>query len=556
MSQNQTKRITDQFRRIERRFIRQPLYALLALAYLLVALNLVGLITNQPLTGKNSEITYFALILLIAFLWMFARSLLIITPKFHDRFSTAIPVWEQILLAINEAVAAGLLAQFGANILVHLFQPDVFTTRVDPLYTVGIGVIVLTYYFGMELMWVQGWNNFFSRTSVWVTLARFYAPLALIVTTLVIARRLINRADPRTAGLLGTSELDLTILALAPVVWLLILVIVILLFTSGRGLRERFLPTILLDRLPPRVSRALRSISDMDMLLILSALATVIPAYLFLIGDRGGLLGVLSGRIQQGAGALIETSQQALAFVFTIPFYLIVVALLLIYAVAIAQRRLSAAQRDELINALPIGFLIVLLITLYLFAIPFTQVLIAGRLPQLPQDLGRILTFNVVIPLLLLYGHYFVLVRLPYGRGQVHWREATNAELSAQLVAVEREIQALNAQITHLDQTWIGDQRLDTLYRYVQLNSRRDDLNMRRLQYVAERQSLAELSDAPVSLAVARLPIRIVSIGIPLLLFIQIYQWAILNNGLRDIINNPNITVFEFFSALLRQTQF
>lgn len=552
----QAKRITSQLRRIERRFIRQPLYAVLALVYALVAFNLATRLLDAPTRGKSSEITYFVLILLVAFTWMFVRAVLIITPKFHARFSTAIPVWEQILLAINEAVAAGLLALFGANVLVHIFQPDVFTTRIDLPYTVGIGIIVVTYYAGMELMWIQRWNDFFSRSAVWVNLARLFAPLALIVTTLIIIRRLINRADPRTAGLLGTSELDTTILALAPVIWLLILVIVILLYTSGRGLRERFLPPILLSRLPTHLSRILKSISDMDMILILAALATVIPAYLFLIGDRGGLFGVLSGRIQQGAGALIETSQQALAFVFTAPFYLVIVGLLIVYALAMAQSKLSAQQRDELVEALPIGFLIILIITLYLFAIPFTQVLIAGRLPQLPQDLGRILTFNVVIPLLLLYAHYFVLVRLPYGRGQVRWRTTYSAALSGQLSQVEQDIQALNAQISQLDQTWINDQRMDTLYRYVQLNSRRDDLNMRRLQVVAERQSLAELSEAPVSLAVARLPIRIVSIGIPLLLFIQIYQWAILNNGLRDIINNPNITVFEFFSALLRQTQF
>lgn len=552
----QPKRITAQIRRIEMRFVRQPLYAALALVYLLVCANLARILINQPLTGKGSETTYFALILLIAFLWAFVRSMLIITPKFHDRFSTALPVWEQVLLLINEAVAAGLLAQFGSGILVHIFQPDVFTTLVDPLYTLGSAVIILTYYGGMELMWIQRWNDFFSRSSVWVNLARLYAPLALIMTTLLITRRLINRADPRTAGLLGTSELDLTVLALAPVIWLLILVVVILIYTGGRGLRERFLPTILLDRLPPRLARGLRSISDMDMLLILAALATVIPAYLFLIGDRGGFLGVLSGRIQAGAGALIESSQQALAFVFTIPFYAVIIGLLVIYALAMAQSKLSAAQRDELVSKLPIGFLIVLIITLYLVAIPLTQVLIAGRLPQLPQDLGRILTFNVVIPLLLLYGHYFLFVRVPYGRGQNRWRETFSGTLATQLAEVEREIQTLNTQLGQLDQNWVNDQRLDTLYHYVQLNSRRDDLNMQRLQFVAERQSLAELSEAPVSLTVARLPIRIVSIGIPLLLFIQIYQWAILNNGLRDIINNPNITVFEFFRALLRQTQF
>ena len=60
--------------------------------------------------------------------------------------------------------------------------------------------------------------------------------------------------------------------------------------------------------------------------------------------------------------------------------------------------------------------------------------------------------------------------------------------------------------------------RFEALYRYVHLNGLRDDLNMQRLQIVSDRQQLAELSDAPISIAVARLPVRIVTIGIPLLL--------------------------------------
>jgi hypothetical protein len=47
-----------------------------------------------------------------------------------------------------------------------------------------------------------------------------------------------------------------------------------------------------------------------------------------------------------------------------------------------------------------------------------------------------------------------------------------------------------------------------------------------------------------------------VSLGIPLLLAIQIYQWAVLSNGLREIINNPNLTVVDFFREILSQLQF
>jgi hypothetical protein len=88
------------------------------------------------------------------------------------------------------------------------------------------------------------------------------------------------------------------------------------------------------------------------------------------------------------------------------------------------------------------------------------------------------------------------------------------------------------------------------------LNSLRDDLNMQRLQIIAARQQLAEVSEAPVSITVARLPLRVVSLGIPLLIAIQLYQWAFVNNGLHEIINTPNLTVDQFFRIILKQANF
>jgi hypothetical protein len=541
---------------------RHALYIGLTWIYGAIWLALLRLLLVSPLFGKASEQTYFTLILLIAVSWMLLRSLLVLTRTFYHRFVTAIPLWEQLLVAANEGIAAGLLATIGASALVHVFQPNIFTTRFDVAYLGGIGVGVALYYLTMQFMWTQRWNDWLSRSDVWIMLARLFAPLALIVTTLVIFRHFIDRADPRSANLLGGADFDLAVLALAPVIWLLILVGVIIVYTGGRGIRQRFLPDLLLDRLPRRIGDFLRSISDMDMLLILGGLATFIPAYLLLFGNTGGVIGQLRQQILQRGSALIETSEQALALLFTMPFYVLIVALLALYGYALSQQTLSAQHRDELVNKLPIGFLIVLIITLYFFALPFSQVLTEGRLPQLPQDLGRILAFNVLFPLILLYAHYFVLIRQPYARGQNRWRGQQNRHYDDHLSMIDRQIAELNAEIEQLDRQWQstvspGDPaRFETLYRYIQLNGLRDNLNMQRLQVVANRQELADLSDAPVSIAVARLPVRIVSIGIPLLLAMQIYQWAILNNGLREIINNPNITIFEFFRAILKQTQF
>jgi hypothetical protein len=401
-----------------------------------------------------------------------------------------------------------------------------------------------------------------SKNVVWVRLSRVFAPLAAIVVVMVIAKYYIERSDPRTASLMGNSNTNLAVLALAPVILLVIIVMILLVYTGNKGLRQRFLPDLLLDRLPGRMARFLRTVSDMDMLLIIGVMATLIPAYLLLLGDSGGVIGVLRQQILQRGSAVIETSEQALAVLFATPFYILIIVLLSLYAFVISRASLTAQERDELIARLPIGFLITLVITLYLFAVPFSQVLTEGRLPQLPQDSGRILLFNIVIPLVLLYLHYFIFVRVPYRRGQSGWREGHTSVLTRQLTMIERRIQNLNQELEQLDRQWQQrnegntTMQFDTLYRYVQLNGLRDDMNMQRLQLVAERQQLSEISETPVSVAVARLPIRIVSIGIPLLLIIQVYQWAVINNGLREIVNNPNITVVEFFREILRQLQF
>ncbi|MEP7293916.1 MAG: hypothetical protein ABI835_19160, partial [Chloroflexota bacterium] len=400
---------------------RHALYVALVWVYGVVWLALLRLLSRSPFTGKASEQTYFILILFIAASWMLLRSLLILTRPFYKRFVTAIPLWEQVLIAVNEAAAAGLLATFGANALVHLLQPEVFTTRFDLAYVGGLGFLFSSYYVGMQWMWVQRANDWISRSTVWIRLMRLFAPLALVVTTLVIVRHFIERADPRSASLLNGAGIDLAILSLAPVIWLLIFVSVIIVYTSRRGIRQRFLPDLLLDRLPRRIGDFLRSISDMDMLLILGVLATLIPAYLIVFGDTGGVIGGLRQQILQRGSALVETSEQALALLFALPFYILIVVLLALYGYTLSRQTLAAAQRDELVGKLPIGFLIVLIITLYMFALPFSQVLTEGHLPQLPQDLGRILAFNIVIPLLLLYTHYFVLIRQPYASGQKRW---------------------------------------------------------------------------------------------------------------------------------------
>jgi hypothetical protein len=543
---------------------RHATYVALLWAYSAAWLNVVRPLLAVPSTGKESATFYVLALLAVALTLMIFRATLMLSPWGYRFFATRIPIWEQLLIAGNEAIAAGLIATFiGGKMLPLLLQPGVFTVRMDALYGFSLSAVLLLYYLGMQLMWVQRANDHLSQTHVWVRLSRIFAPLALAVATLVLAQRFIARAEPRTADLLGNTQADLAVLSIGAVIWLVLLTISVLVYTSRRGLRQRFLPDALLALLPGPLARFLSSISDTDLLLILALLSTIIPVDYLLLGDPGGVIHALRDGLLGRGAVLIETPDQALALLFAAPFYALAVALLGLYAYVFGRAAVSARERDTLVSSLPVGFLIVVIITLFLVAVPVGQALTTGRLPRLSQDLGRILAFNVLIPLALLYAHYFALVRWPYNRGQMRWRERENTRLISEQVETDSRIERLNSEIAQLDNTWHAHAspaadaaRFDTLFRYMQLNSLRDDLNMQRLQIVAQRQQLADISDAPLSIAVARLPLRIVSLGIPLLIAIQLYQWAVVNNGLREIVNTPNLTVDEFFRIILQQANF
>lgn len=547
--------------------LRHALYIVLYWFFSAIWVLLLGILLQTPAAGKESQLFYIALIAWLQFTWAAGRSLIIAAwPWAHRTFSTRIPLWEQVLIAINETLAIGLMAYVWGTVSVQIFQPFVFTLQINWPYAVGMGLATFIYWVLVQLMWTQATNEWLSQNRVWVVLARILSPFVLVVTTLLIANRFTEQTDPRTASLLDSRDIDLTVLGLFPVIWLLVVVVMGLVFTSRSSLRELFLPETLLNLMPARAQRILRAISDMDLLLVVGVLTTTIPVYLLFLGSEGGIVSTARQLILQRGSALVETSEQALAILFVLPFYLFILLILLLYAVVISRPAMPARIRDSLMKRLPFGFLITLIITLYLFAVPFTQVFSESRLPTLPRDLGRILSFYVFVPLLLLYLHFYLLVRFPYGRGQRLWREREAVALEKELNTIDRRITNLNQEITRMDQRWQmaprSDEpaalrgRMDTLHRYIHLNGERDNLNMERLRIVASRQQLAEISETPLSVAVARMPVRVISVGIPLLLLFQLYQWAVLNEGLREVVNNPNITVSDFIRILLDNIEF
>jgi len=513
-----------------------------------------------PQFGKESIPFYvlFVFFMMVTYRGIFA--LFGITYVGYSILFTTTPFWERVSIAINEVIAGALLSFFTGGLLAQAIQPSIFTRYQDVTYTIGVFGTLFAYYFVIQLMWTQRWNSVLSQNRNWLRLARLFAPIALIIATMVIGRHFARLSDPRTADLLGTANLDQTILAISPVLWLLLFMILVLVYTSNRGLSRRFLPISLLERLPTRIGGLLTKISDMDLLLVIGMLSTWVPVQVLLLGEgQVGLIDRLRTQITQ-QNALIDTSEQALALIFALPFYILALGLLLIYAYVLIKPDLSAKDRDDIVDELPVGLLIIFIITLYLCSIPFSQVLSEGKIPQLPQDLGRILAFDVLIPLVLLYAHYFALVRIPYGRGQKLWREQHSAYLHYEEARVQSRIKTLDTEINRIEKRWIRirdeDEKIETLYKFVELNSNRDSQNMDLLRLIRQRQELDEVSETPLSAEITRLPTRIISLGIPLLLIFKIYEWAVVNNGLREIANNPNIGVIEFFQIILQQTQF
>jgi hypothetical protein len=516
--------------------------------------------------GKDSRLFYVFLVALVGFSYASLRSLAIPSrPGAYRHHSTGIPLWEQTMLAANEVIAVGLVSYVWSSMLVRVFQPDVFTTRLNLTYSLGLGAATLLYYIGVQLMWVQRLNDWISRNEIWLRFARIVTPFVLLITTALISSRFTVETDSRTATLVANPELDFAVRSLVPVVWMLVFIVMVIVYTGRRGLRQRFLPDSLLEHLPGRTGQLFRAISDMDVILLISLMTTFIPTVLLFFGGDGGVIGEIRLWIEQRGSAFIESSEQALAIVFVLPFYLLIMLVLVIYALVISRPAMSSTERDEMMDRLPVGFLITMILVLYMFAVPFTQVFIEGRLPTPTRDLGRILVFYLLIPLILLYVHFLPLVRFPYGRGQGRWRTQEATRLEADLRDIDRRIRNLNQELTRMDNQWRvkppGDDmtvlknRIDSLHHYIQLNSERDDLNMRRLQILGSRQNLSEISDMPLSVTVGRLPLRIISIGLPLLLLFQLYQWAVVSDGLRQVVNDPNITLVRFIQILLENIE-
>lgn len=528
-------------------------------AYSLLWVWSLRLLSATPSVGKDSRFFYVYLILFTAITFRVVMSLFALTPRGYEFFISGSKLWEKTLVAINEFVAAGSLAYVVGGELVGWIQPDIFTIEVNPTYSTGLIFVTLAYYGLVQAMWVAEWNARLSRNRTWVRLARVLTPIALGVASVVIARHFGRVSEPRAADLLGTANIDQSVLALSPILWMMIFFIVVMVYTSGLGLKQRFLPDRLTKYLPDWLENRLRDVSDMDILLLFLALMAYVPVQVFLF-DSGqtDVIDTLSLQLEQ-QNALIDTSQQALAFIFTLPFYFLAVIVLSVYAYVLSRGSLSAEEREKLVDRLPITMIIIFIITLYLAAIPFGQVLIEGRVPQLPQEFGYVLVFNILIPLVLLYGHYAVFVRFPYRIGQTRWRESYGEDLRRQLRKTDNLIETVQDKIGRAETIWGNRRNLRTkqddfftmLFDLIKLNGERDNLNMERTRIVSQQQALAEISETPVSLNVARLPARVFSLGVPLLIAFKVYEWAILESGLQDIASNPNIGLIEFFQQLL-----
>jgi len=552
---------------LQKRILRQDFtrshafYLMVFWSYCQLFIFFFRILSTTPTTGKESESFYIFLLIFLAVTFRLLMSLYALTPFGYRLFISKIPVWEQVMVALNEFISVSILAFVFGRLIARFIQADVFTLESNIYYNGGLILLSVTYFLLMQGMWIGVWNRWLSRNNVWVRLARLLSPIALIVASVIIVRHFTNLADLRTANLLGDATLDETILALSPILWMMIFFVLVIVYSGGRGLRRMLIPNKLMEHLPDRIARPLRTISDMDLLLLFGVLATVIPVQLFLFDDTT-FIGDLQARLQ--GNAIIDSSEQALALIFGLPFYIVALILMILYALVLANKQISSKDRNAIVDRLPLTLIMMFIITLYLAAIPFSQVLSSGDIPNFQQDLGYILAFDVLIPLVLFYAHYYLLIRLPYGRGQSRWRIEHAVELESRLKSVDEELAKLQKNIDRCEVIWKNrvnlkstrDDQIGMLFDLIDLNGKRDRLNMERLQILSDRQELQDVSEAPISLTVASLPNRIIQYGIPLVLVFKIYEWAIVNDGLREVANNPNIGIIEFFQLILENTNF
>src|SRR5688572_1112381 len=128
---------------------RHAVYLALIWGYNAALVNLVRFLVSMDPFGKTSGAFYAFSLLSIALVVMILRMALMLTPFGYRFFVTQIPLWEQILLAAHEFIAASLLSYYvGGRILARLLQPEVFTLHLDPTYTISVAVVLALYYVG------------------------------------------------------------------------------------------------------------------------------------------------------------------------------------------------------------------------------------------------------------------------------------------------------------------------------------------------------------------------------------------------------------------------
>ncbi|MDQ7034975.1 MAG: hypothetical protein Q9P01_09110, partial [Anaerolineae bacterium] len=93
--------------------------------YSLLWLEFFQLLSNTiPSSGKDSRFFYVFAVLLGTVTFRLMLSLFALTPFGYRLFISKIPIWEQVLVALNEFMAASLLAFVLGGELARIFQPD------------------------------------------------------------------------------------------------------------------------------------------------------------------------------------------------------------------------------------------------------------------------------------------------------------------------------------------------------------------------------------------------------------------------------------------------
>ena len=102
--------------------------------------------------GKKRALDF--LLIFAAVTFRLLMSLYALTPYGYRLFASENPLWEQVLVALNEFISVSLFSFVLGRLIARFLQPDVFTLQTNLYYNIGLLFVTGIYYLLLQAMWI------------------------------------------------------------------------------------------------------------------------------------------------------------------------------------------------------------------------------------------------------------------------------------------------------------------------------------------------------------------------------------------------------------------